>query len=114
MLYSDINKNTIKNSNTMENMSRAELVATAAKLGIKKASTVKSVDLEQLIQQSKTKAKMSKPESTGKRGRPVVEGSARQLREAARAARIAANGGVVKRGRPAKAKAEVAAEVAEA
>lgn len=92
----------------MKNMSRAELVATAAKLGIKKASTVKSVDLEQLIQKSKTK--MSKPESTGKRGRPVVEGSARQLREAARAARIAANGGVVKRGRPAKAKVEAEAE----
>jgi hypothetical protein len=53
---------------------------------------------------------LSKSESTGKRGRPVVEGSARQLREAARAERIAANGGVVKRGRPAKAKVEAEAE----
>jgi hypothetical protein len=88
-------------------MSRSELVATATKLGIKKASTVKSVDLEKLINQSKSK--MSKSESTGKRGRPIVEGSARQLREAARAARIAANGGVVKRGRPAKDKAEAEA-----
>jgi hypothetical protein len=94
----------------MKNMSRAELVATATKLGIKKASTVKSVDLENLIQQSKQVKKMSKSESTGKRGRPVVEGSARQLREAARAERIAANGGVVKRGRPAKAKVEAEAE----
>jgi len=90
-------------------MSRSELVATAAKLGIKKASTVKSVDLEKLIA-NKSKIKMSKPESTGKRGRPVIEGSARQLREAARAERIAANGGVVKRGRPAKAKVEAEAE----
>ncbi len=38
--------------------------------------------------------------TTGKRGRPTVEGSARQARLAARAARVAA-GGEVKRGRPA-------------
>ena len=43
---------------------------------------------------------------TGKRGRPAVEGSARQLREAAKAARAAANGGTVKRGRPAQPKTE--------
>jgi len=42
-----------------------------------------------------------------KKGRPVVEGSARQARLAARAARVAANGGTVKRGRPSKPKAEV-------
>ena len=88
-------------------MSRSELVATAAKLGIKNASKTKSVDLEKLIE--KSKSKMSDKPKTGKRGRPVVEGSARQLREAARAARIAANGGVVKRGRPAKAKVEAEA-----
>ena len=41
------------------------------------------------------------------KGRPVVEGSARQARLAARAARVAANGGVIKRGRPSKPKAEV-------
>jgi hypothetical protein len=41
------------------------------------------------------------------KGRPVVEGSARQARLAARAARVAANGGTVKRGRPSKPKAEV-------
>jgi hypothetical protein len=41
-----------------------------------------------------------------KKGRPVKEGSARQARLAARAARAAANGGTVKRGRPAKPKAE--------
>jgi hypothetical protein len=40
------------------------------------------------------------------KGRPVVEGSARQARLAARAARAAANGGTVKRGRPAKPTAE--------
>jgi hypothetical protein len=43
-------------------------------------------------------------ETKKSKGRPVVEGSARQARLAARAARVAANGGVVKRGRPAKAK----------
>ena len=41
------------------------------------------------------------------KGRPVKEGSARQARLAARAARVAANGGTVKRGRPSKPKAEV-------
>ena len=41
-----------------------------------------------------------------KTGRPIVEGSARQARLAARAERVAANGGVVRRGRPAKAKDE--------
>lgn len=40
------------------------------------------------------------------KGRPIKEGSARQARLAARAARVAANGGVIKRGRPAKPKAE--------
>ena len=34
------------------------------------------------------------------KGRPIKEGSARQARLAARAARVAANGGVIKRGRP--------------
>ena len=48
------------------------------------------------------------------KGRPVVEGSARQARLAARAARVAANGGVVKRGRPAKPKAEQAEATPEA
>ena len=89
-------------------MSRSELVAAASKLGIKNASKTKSVDLEKLI--AKSKSKMSnKSETTGKCGRPIVPGSARQIREAARAERIAANGGVVKRGRPAKAKVEAEA-----
>ena len=43
-----------------------------------------------------------------KTGRPIVEGSARQARLAARAERAAANGGTVKRGRPAKPKVEQA------
>ena len=34
-----------------------------------------------------------------RRGRPVVEGSARQIREAAKAAKIA-NGETIRRGRP--------------
>ena len=45
---------------------------------------------------------------TVQRGRPAVEGSARQAKLAAQAARIAA-GGEIKRGRPAVKKAEVAA-----
>ena len=45
-----------------------------------------------------------------KKGRPVVEGSARQARLAAQAARVAANGGVVKRGRPKKAAQEEVVE----
>ena len=45
-----------------------------------------------------------------KKGRPVVADSARQARLAAQAARKEANGGVIKRGRPAKVKAEVAEE----
>ena len=45
-----------------------------------------------------------------KKGRPVLEGSARQARLAAQAERVVANGGVVKRGRPAKAKEAVAPE----
>lgn len=49
---------------------------------------------------------------TLKKGRPVKEGSARQLRIAELQAKAAANGGTVKRGRPAKAKVE-SAEVVE-
>ena len=43
---------------------------------------------------------MSNENKSGKRGRPTVNGSARQARLSARAARVAA-GGEVKRGRPA-------------
>jgi hypothetical protein len=47
------------------------------------------------------------------KGRPVVEGSARQKRLAERAARAAANGGVVKRGRPIAKKAAAIEEIVE-
>jgi hypothetical protein len=49
-----------------------------------------------------TKTTSTKGKETGKgsKGRPTVEGSARQARLAARAARVAA-GGTVQRGRPA-------------
>ena len=139
-------------------MERKELVAAAVAAGITKAYSMKSVVLEEML------AGMSKPETTGKRGRPVDTSSARQVRlaeleakrtngelkrgrpvdtssvrqvrlneleakrahgelkrgrpvssESARQVRLAelqaraeANGGVVKRGRPAKAKDEVA------
>ena len=54
-------------------------------------------------------------ETTGKRGRPVINNSARQAKLAARAARVAA-GGSVERGRPAnpnsKRQARLAAQEA--
>jgi hypothetical protein len=90
-------------------MSRSELVAAATAAGIAKASSTKSADLEKALAET-TKVKATKTKGTGKKGRPIVEGSARQLREAAKAERAAANGGIVRRGRPAKAKAEVAQE----
>lgn len=105
-------------------MSRQELVAAATAAGIAKASSTKSAELEKKLAKmskakvegsgkkgrpvnpdSKRQAKLAAPK-TGKKGRPVVEGSARQKREAEKAARAAANGGVVKRGRPAQPKAE--------
>jgi hypothetical protein len=96
-------------------MNRQELVATATKAGIKKASTIKSVVLEEMIAEFnnnnnlKIKIKVMEPEGTKRKGRPVVEGSARQARLAARAERAAVNGGIVKRGRPAKVKETEAA-----
>jgi hypothetical protein len=84
-------------------MSRSELVAAATAAGIAKASSTKSADLEKALAKT-TRVKATKTKGTGKKGRPIVEGSARQLREAAKAARAAANGGIVKRGRPAKEK----------
>jgi len=99
-------------------MSRQELVAAATAAGIAKASSTKSAELEKKLAKmskakvggsgtkgrpvdpnSKRQAKLAAPK-TGKKGRPVVEGSARQKREAEKAARAAANGGVIKRGRP--------------
>jgi hypothetical protein len=105
-------------------MTRNELVKAAVEAGIAKAHSMKSIVLEEML------AQISKPEPTGKRGRPVDTSSVRQVRlaelEAKRAngelkrgrpvsgesarqkrladmeARKAANGGVIKRGRPAK------------
>lgn len=85
-------------------MNRQELVLTASKAGIKKASTIKSVVLEQMIAEfnNNNNLKIKVMEKTGKRGRPVVADSARQARLAARAERAAQNGGVIRRGRPKK------------
>ena len=55
-------------------MTRNELVVAAKAAGIEKAHSMKSVVLEEML------SNMSKPESTGKRGRPVDENSVRQLR----------------------------------
>lgn len=53
---------------------------------------------------------MDQVTKSGRRGRPVKTGSARQARLTARAERAAMNGGIVKRGRPAVKKDEVVVE----
>jgi len=62
-----------------------------------------------------TKTKTAKTETSAKRGRPVVNTSARQAKLAARAARVAA-GGTIERGRPSnptsKRQARLAAQAA--
>jgi len=55
-------------------MERKELVGKALEAGITKAHTMKSVVLEEMLLTMETKV------TTGKRGRPVVENSVRQLR----------------------------------
>ena len=55
-------------------MERKELVGKALEVGITKAHTMKSVVLEEMLLAMETKV------TTGKRGRPVVENSVRQLR----------------------------------
>ena len=55
-------------------MERKELVGKALEAGITKAHTMKSVVLEEMLLTMETKI------TTGKRGRPVVENSVRQLR----------------------------------
>jgi hypothetical protein len=89
----------------INNMSRKELVAAATAAGIKKANNIKSTELEKLISKTKT-VTMESVTQGGRRGRPVVTGSVRQSRLAARAERAAMNGGIVKRGRPAVKKDE--------
>jgi hypothetical protein len=73
-------------------MTRNELVKAAVEAGIAKAHSMKSVVLEEIL------AQMSKPEPTGKRGRPVDTSSARQMRLAELEAKRA--NGELKRGRP--------------
>lgn len=76
-------------------MKRNELVAAAVAAGIKGAHTMKSVVLEEMM------AQMTKPETTGKRGRPVDPNSVRQVRIVELAEKRA--NGELKRGRPIKA-----------
>ena len=67
-------------------MSRKELVAAATAAGIKKASTIKSAELEKML-------------NGKRRGRPIVEGSKRQAVLAMRDEKRK-NGIEIKRGRP--------------
>jgi hypothetical protein len=76
-------------------MERKELVAKAVAAGITKAHSMKSVVLEQML------AEMAKPETTGKRGRPVKSDSARQVRIAELVEKRA--NGELRKGRPIKA-----------
>jgi len=55
-----------------------------------------------------TTTAVAAPASDKTKGRPVVATSKRQQRLAEKAARAAANGGVVKRGRPSTKKVETA------
>ena len=76
-------------------MKRNELVAAAVAAGIKGAHTMKSAVLEEMM------ANMVKPETTGKRGRPVDPNSVRQVRITELETKRA--NGELKRGRPIKA-----------
>jgi hypothetical protein len=73
-------------------MERKELVAKALEAGITKAHTMKSVVLEEMLLAMETKV------TTGKRGRPVVENSVRQLR--LKELEEKRSNGELKRGRP--------------
>jgi len=85
-------------------MNRNELVAVAVAAGITKANTMKSVVLEEML------ANMSKPETTGKRGRPVNTNSVRQIRLAELEQRRI--NGELKRGRPVNENSERQARLA--
>jgi len=85
-------------------MNRNELVAAAVAAGITKANTMKSVVLEEML------ANMSKPETTGKRGRPVNTNSVRQIRLAELEQRRI--NGELKRGRPVNENSERQARLA--
>lgn len=77
-------------------MTRQELVSAAKAAGIAKANTLKSVVLEEMLTAIETAAPVV--EKTERRGRPVNESSARQMRfkeiEEKRAA------GLIQKGRP--------------
>jgi hypothetical protein len=76
-------------------MERKELVTKALEAGITKAHTMKSVVLEQML------SELEAPKTTGKRGRPVKEGSVRQIRLAE--LEIKRANGELRKGRPVKA-----------
>ena len=65
------------------------------------------------MKKEKTTTSVVAPTVEKSKGRPVMATSARQQRLIEKAARAAANGGVVKRGRPSTKKVEVAEVVEE-
>jgi hypothetical protein len=61
-------------------MNRQELVKQASQLGIKRASSTSSKVLTQMVNELLSLRTEEKKQPSSKRGRPIVENSARQLR----------------------------------
>jgi hypothetical protein len=99
------------NPNSVRQIRLAELAAKKAAGELKKGRPVVEDSARQ-----KRLAELEAKRANGelRRGRPSNAESARQKRLAELAAKAAANGGTVKRGRPAKAKADEAVEIAAA
>ena len=87
------------NPNSARQQRLAELAAKKAAGELKKG---RPVNTESARQQRLAELAAKKANGELRRGRPVKEGSARQIRIAELQAKAAANGGVIKRGRPAK------------
>ena len=92
------------NVNSARQQRIAELAEKKANGTLKKG---RPVNENSARQQRIAELELKKLNGELKKGRPVNENSARQQRIAELAAKAAANGGTVKRGRPAKAKVDI-------
>jgi hypothetical protein len=93
------------NVNSARQQRIAELAEKKANGTLKKGRPVNEKSMRQINLTLKALKMLAGEEI--KKGRPVNENSARQQRIAELAAKAAANGGTVKRGRPAKAKVDI-------
>jgi|LakMenEpi03Aug12_release.lakeMendotaPanAssembly.Ray.scaffolds.fasta_scaffold919856_1 hypothetical protein len=93
------------NVNSARQQRIAELAEKKANGTLKKGRPVKEGSMRQINLTLKALKMLAGEEI--KKGRPVKADSARQQRIAELAAKAAANGGTVKRGRPAKAKVDI-------